>query len=374
MTVAAAQTTRKPRASSGWSPERRSAHTEAMRRWKPWEKSTGPTSAAGKARSSQNAFKHGSYSALERELSRLLRENNRVLRRVNAFIRLEKSLKKAGTPYDYDALWQDIVASAISPSFRGRDKDAPLKISRNELLNVIPLSGTPATGYSGDAPKPQPRIEIVDQICKLNYKSTMDDETRKLLLSAWHEDRLAALHIDAQWIFSDDVFHAIGNLAQGLRPLNVSNIWVAWPDYERRVDTGMTTVTDYHRTDQDTDYYLSRHVGAEGHETLLVKNTQSCFGTAVPHLENYLDSKNTDTLVVTGVGGRNACADKTIRQAILTDKYNIVAVTDCINHTGDDYRDHMRDITQKNPDAFERRYHEATSAEILNVLRHPSAF
>lgn len=30
-----------------------------MRRWKPWKKSTGPKSAAGKARASRNSLKHG---------------------------------------------------------------------------------------------------------------------------------------------------------------------------------------------------------------------------------------------------------------------------------------------------------------------------
>lgn len=43
-------------ASSAWTPERRARHAEAIRRWKPWEKSTGPRSAAGKARSSRNAM------------------------------------------------------------------------------------------------------------------------------------------------------------------------------------------------------------------------------------------------------------------------------------------------------------------------------
>lgn len=42
---------------SGWTPERRVKQAEAVRRWKPWEKSTGPRTEAGKARSSQNADK-----------------------------------------------------------------------------------------------------------------------------------------------------------------------------------------------------------------------------------------------------------------------------------------------------------------------------
>lgn len=44
---------------SGWTPERRAAQRLAIRRWRPWEKSTGPKSPAGKVRVSKNATKHG---------------------------------------------------------------------------------------------------------------------------------------------------------------------------------------------------------------------------------------------------------------------------------------------------------------------------
>ena len=54
-------------------PEHRKLRAELIRRWKPWEKSTGPRSAEGKARVSRNAFKGGTRQML-RELRRLLRE------------------------------------------------------------------------------------------------------------------------------------------------------------------------------------------------------------------------------------------------------------------------------------------------------------
>ena len=41
--------------SAAWTPERRAKQAEAIRRWKPWNKSTGPRSPEGKARSSRNA-------------------------------------------------------------------------------------------------------------------------------------------------------------------------------------------------------------------------------------------------------------------------------------------------------------------------------
>lgn len=41
--------------SAAWTPERRAKQAEAIRRWKPWNKSTGPRSPEGKAQSSRNA-------------------------------------------------------------------------------------------------------------------------------------------------------------------------------------------------------------------------------------------------------------------------------------------------------------------------------
>ena len=57
---------------NGWSEERRRAQAEAIRAWRPWERSTGPRTAEGKARASRNAWK-GGLRALLRRLAKLLR-------------------------------------------------------------------------------------------------------------------------------------------------------------------------------------------------------------------------------------------------------------------------------------------------------------
>ena len=44
-------------------PEHRQRQAERIRQWRPWEKSTGPRSADGKAASALNALKHGARSA-----------------------------------------------------------------------------------------------------------------------------------------------------------------------------------------------------------------------------------------------------------------------------------------------------------------------
>ncbi len=46
-------------ARGAWTLERRAKQAEAIRRWQPWNKSTGPRTPEGKARSSRNADKGG---------------------------------------------------------------------------------------------------------------------------------------------------------------------------------------------------------------------------------------------------------------------------------------------------------------------------
>jgi hypothetical protein len=60
-------------------PEHRAMRAELIRRWKPWEKSTGPKSPEGKARSARRGFK-GGQRVLLRQLARLLREQAQALR------------------------------------------------------------------------------------------------------------------------------------------------------------------------------------------------------------------------------------------------------------------------------------------------------
>ena len=61
--------------------EHRRLRAELIQRWKPWEKSTGPKSAAGKATSAQNAYR-GPTRAILRELRRALREQDETRHRL----------------------------------------------------------------------------------------------------------------------------------------------------------------------------------------------------------------------------------------------------------------------------------------------------
>jgi hypothetical protein len=64
-----------------WTADRKARQAALIRSWRPWERSTGPRTANGKAKASKNAWKGGEWLQL-RELSR----------RVHAEIRAAKNL------------------------------------------------------------------------------------------------------------------------------------------------------------------------------------------------------------------------------------------------------------------------------------------
>ena len=64
---------------NGWTLERRQRQAEAIRRWKPWEQSTGPVTPEGRERVSRNAWK-GGHRAQLRELITLVNAETRAAR------------------------------------------------------------------------------------------------------------------------------------------------------------------------------------------------------------------------------------------------------------------------------------------------------
>lgn len=68
---------------SGWTPERKARQAELMRHWKPWERSTGPKTEAGKEVSKMNGWKHGRRSSETIELDRTLSSMTRQLRELS---------------------------------------------------------------------------------------------------------------------------------------------------------------------------------------------------------------------------------------------------------------------------------------------------
>lgn len=67
---------------AGWTPQRRQRQSQAIRSWRPWERSTGPRSPEGKARVARNADKGGEWRRLREEVKAW----NRVLRQQRTFL------------------------------------------------------------------------------------------------------------------------------------------------------------------------------------------------------------------------------------------------------------------------------------------------
>ena len=74
---------------NGWTPERRARQAELIRTWRPWDRSTGPRTDAGKAKASRNADKAGAWAserdslrAFNRYARDLLREQRELMDRL----------------------------------------------------------------------------------------------------------------------------------------------------------------------------------------------------------------------------------------------------------------------------------------------------
>ena len=70
----------------GWTEERRRKQAEAIKKWKPWEKSTGPRTEAGKARTRLNACEDHSGMELAIEANKMLRGHRIYLTHLNRII------------------------------------------------------------------------------------------------------------------------------------------------------------------------------------------------------------------------------------------------------------------------------------------------
>ena len=105
-----------------WTPEARQAQAEAIRRWQPWNNSTGPKTAQGKENCRLNALKHGTYDARSlhrREMSALLRRQRAFLKAVRFILRHARNLAKKCEIRDRTIIQQPLIAegNAINKAF-----------------------------------------------------------------------------------------------------------------------------------------------------------------------------------------------------------------------------------------------------------------
>ncbi len=61
-----------------WTAEERLRQSQLIKNWQPWKQSTGAITPQGKARSSQNAYKHG-ISKLKKGLLAVLKQQGQFL-------------------------------------------------------------------------------------------------------------------------------------------------------------------------------------------------------------------------------------------------------------------------------------------------------
>lgn len=111
--------------SKGWTEERRRAAAARIRQNKPWEKSIGPRTAAGKARSSMNALKHGHRCRIWDECREILWLNRIFILKV----------KKSGLLTDqHFHRANKLIAEAEKPSYFNSDRGEGVLNSTNEVI------------------------------------------------------------------------------------------------------------------------------------------------------------------------------------------------------------------------------------------------
>ncbi len=318
---------------SGWTAERRAKHAAAIREWKPWSRSTGPRTVAGKARSSLNAYKHGLRSAVHLRFLRALRNQARFVRDVEHIIRLERLREKQKN------LTNELLA---------------LPTSHLQFMETPPI--------------------------KSALGNAMNTQTRDILLTAWRENRLAGVHVDLQTGFlagsigfdvrRTPILGPIKSLAAGLRQRDVLNLWVTLYRQDDAPPRNLCVEAfNNHCAPISPLLCIDPRVAAEGSETVLTKRSCSALQRQSSALPGFLEETGIDTLLVTGVNAK-ACVGETLAHGVQSRTLTVIAVTDCINHhepSGEDYKKSV--MKQFWVDAaLYRHFHIADHAAVLETL------
>jgi hypothetical protein len=110
----------KPKRGRRWTPEARKKQSGLSQQQKPWLHATGPRTAAGKARSSRNAVKHGFYTGKYLEFQKVLQLHRRFLARLNKTIRLAKKQIRAEKFAEKEKNWKNELVIPADAARRKR--------------------------------------------------------------------------------------------------------------------------------------------------------------------------------------------------------------------------------------------------------------
>lgn len=122
----------------GWPPSRRKAQAENIRRARPWLRSTGPRTAAGKACARMNGLKHGMRSAAMTRLRCLMRRQRLFLRLLDVMpARAALATASTLTPVIYHVFnWRQSMVDDGKKSIPLRHSVSPRKTLKNYSKNI----------------------------------------------------------------------------------------------------------------------------------------------------------------------------------------------------------------------------------------------
>ena len=94
-----------------WTESQKAKQRELIQLWQPWKQSTGAKTLEGKARVSQNALKHGEYTAASLQAEREHRESMRQHHQVfNDFINASQEYLDLVSQHQYEEMLEGIMS------------------------------------------------------------------------------------------------------------------------------------------------------------------------------------------------------------------------------------------------------------------------